>query len=47
MPAESPRSLPIGIREIVVENFRGISSLSLKFHDANERGFGYLRPGRT
>ncbi len=36
MPAELPNSIPIGIREIVVENFRGIDSLSLKFHDASE-----------
>src|SRR5712692_8494270 len=37
MPAELPNSVPIGIREIVVENFRGINLLSLKFHDASER----------
>src|SRR6202043_1211643 len=36
MPAAPPASIPIGIREIVVENFRGIGSLELKFLDAGE-----------
>ncbi len=35
MPAVSP-PIPIGIREIIVENFRGTRSLELKFLDAGE-----------
>jgi energy-coupling factor transporter ATP-binding protein EcfA2 len=37
MPVAPPAPIPIGAREIVLENFRGIASLELKFLDATQK----------
>ena len=37
MPSAELTSIPIGIRELVVENFRGVHEIELKFLDAGEQ----------